>query len=106
MIQFIKNGNLFLIQILKHNFLYDKNKQAQDGYFPFGTEHAKDYNYRDLKEFFNYYALGQCPDTTSKQTKALYSDLCRLAENLLNWIELNTPENIKSSFSIPLSKNG
>ena len=89
---------------IKHNFLYDKNKQAQDGYFPFGTEHAKDYNYRDLKEFFNYYAVGQCPDTISKQTKALYRDLCRLAENLLNWIELNTPENIKSGFSMTLSK--
>ena len=99
-----KKWESFFKSDIKQQFIYDKNKQAQDGYFPFGTEHAKDYNYRDLKEFFNYYSVGQCPDSTSKQTKILYDDLCSLAENLLNWIELNTPDNIKSSFSMPLPK--
>ena len=88
----------------KHLFLFDKNKQAQDGYFPFGTEHAKNYKFRDLKEFYNYYAIGQCPDFTSKETKLLYNDLCHLSEKLLYWIEINTPSEVKSKFSMPLSK--
>ena len=88
----------------KHLFLFDKDKQAQDGYFPFGTEHAKDYSFRDLKEFYNYYAMGQCPKELSKETRLLYDHLCTLAEQLLNWIEQNTPKDIKSNFSMPLSK--
>ena len=88
----------------KHLFLFDKDKQAQDGYFPFGTEHAKDYNFRDLKEFYNYYAIGQCPEELRKETRLLYENLCSLAEELLNWIEHNTPNDIKSNFSMPLSK--
>ena len=88
----------------KQLFLFDKKKQAQDGYFPFGTEHAKDYNHRDLKEFYNYYSMGQCPAFTSKQTKLLYDDLCNLSKQLLNWIEFNTPDSIKLKFSMPLSK--
>ena len=88
----------------KNTFLFDKSKQAQDGYFPFGTEHAKDYNFRDLKEFYNYYAIGKCPDSTSTKIKCLYDDLCDLSENLLNWIEINTPDSIKLKFSMPLSK--
>ena len=88
----------------KKTYLFDKNKQAQDGYFPFGTEHAKNYNFRDLKEFYNYYAIGKCPDSTSIKTKLLYDNLCTLSEKLLNWIQLITPDAIKSKFSMPLPK--
>ena len=34
----------------------------------------------------------------------MYDDLCHLSEKLLYWIEINTPSEVKSKFSMPLSK--
>ena len=37
----------------KHDYLFDPINQ--DGYFPTGTENAKDYPIKDHKEFYHFY---------------------------------------------------
>ena len=85
---------------LKHTFLFDPLKQ--DGYFPLGTENAKGYSAKDHKEFFHFYLWGRTPDFISPATKKLYDSLVNITSNLLEWIELNTPSEIRSRFSEPL----
>ena len=84
----------------KHAFLFDPLKQ--DGYFPLGTENAKGYSAKDHKEFFHYYLWGKTPESISPATKELYNSLVKMTSHLLEWIELNTPTEIRSKFSEPL----
>ena len=79
----------------KHNYPFDLEKQ--DGFFPFGIEHAKDYHHKDLKEFYHIYPWGRFPKELSKKTKLLYHNLCEFAETLLKMVELNTPESIQKN---------
>ena len=83
-------------------FQYLFNKKNQDGYFPLGTENAKGTSIKDLKEFFHVYPWGQYPSELSDSTWILYDKLLKLTSILLGWIQENTPENIKSQFSMPL----
>ena len=85
---------------LKHTYLFDPLKQ--DGYFPLGTENAKGYSAKDHKEFFHFYLWGRTPDSISPATKELYDSLVDITSLLLEWIELNTPPEIRSRFSEPL----
>jgi isopenicillin N synthase-like dioxygenase len=85
---------------LKHTYLFDPLKQ--DGYFPLGTENAKGYSAKDHKEFFHFYLWGRTPDSISPATKELYDSLVNITSLLLEWIELNTPPEIRSRFSEPL----
>ena len=85
---------------LKHTFLFDPLRQ--DGYFPLGTENAKGYSAKDHKEFFHFYLWGRTPDSISPATKELYDSLVNITSLLLEWIELNTPPEIRSKFSEPL----
>ena len=85
---------------LKHTFLFDPLKQ--DGYFPLGTENAKGYSAKDHKEFFHFYLWGRTPDSITPATKELYDSLVNITSLLLEWVELNTPPEIRSKFSEPL----
>ena len=86
----------------KHNYKF--HPEQQDGYFPFGIEHAKDYSQKDLKEFYHIYPWGRYPQEISSKTRELYQYLCDLAGTLLIWVEENTPKEVKSKFSIPLKE--
>ena len=86
----------------KHNYKFHPEKQ--DGYFPFGIEHAKDYSQKDLKEFYHIYPWGRYPQEISSKTRELYQYLCDLTGTLLTWVEKNTPEEIRRNFSIPLEE--
>lgn len=86
----------------KNEYLFDLEKQ--DGYFPLGSENAKGYSVKDLKEFYHIYPWGRYPETIGVNTKNLYRQLCSIAEELLNWVEDNTPAEISGKFSIPLSQ--
>lgn len=85
----------------KFNYSFDKT--TQDGYFPFLSETAKDNNIQDLKEFYHYYPWGKFPNQLSGKTRELYYDLSNLAGVLLTWVEQNTPAEIASTFSMPLT---
>ena len=90
---FFKNNN-------KEKYLYDPLKQ--DGYFPFQTENAKNSNLKDLKEFFHFYSWGRYPKELGDATLILYDQLLELTSVLLEWIQNQTPKNVKSLFSAPL----
>ena len=86
----------------KHNYLY--NKETTEGYLPMGTEKAKDSEISDIKEFYNLYTWGKFPDELSDQAKTLHTKMTTLSATLLTWIQDNTPEEVKTKFSMPLNQ--
>ena len=84
----------------KNNYLFHKVKQ--DGYFPFMSENAKGSKIKDLKEFYHIYDWGRYPIEISDKTSILIKEFKNMAKHLLSEINLNSPLDIKSKFSIPL----
>ena len=84
----------------KHKYPYDPVKQ--DGFFPFKTENAKGQSLKDLKEFFHIYSWGRYPEELSNKTLDLYAQLLELTATLLGWIQVETPRDVSSLFSMPL----
>lgn len=84
----------------KNKYLFDKEKQ--DGYFPYLSENAKDVEQKDLKEFYHYYTWGRYPESLSNKTRQLRDQMTVLASELLQWIQLHTPEVVRAKFSMPL----
>ena len=92
--------SMFFSREIKNNYLFNEN--TQDGFFPFKSENAKGNPAKDLKEFFHFYPWGMFPKGLSNKTKILFKQLLELAETLLEWIERESPENVKLLFSMPL----
>ncbi len=90
----------FFAEDTKHAYLYDKS--TQDGYFPFQSENAKGATAKDLKEFFHVYPWGKYPDSVGPATMKLHEQLTQLAATLLDWIERETPPEIKAHYKEPL----
>lgn len=96
------------------SFFDDKRKvdylfseAEQDGYYPTSvSEKAKGYDVKDLKEFYNVYTCGRgrYPNFIDETTKQLARELTALASTLLEWIQKNTPDEIRHQFSTPLSE--
>ncbi len=86
----------------KNEYLF--STEQQDGYFPFQTENAKGQDLKDLKEFYHIYPWGLYPKEVSEATRILYDQLLELTSTLLGWIQGQTPEDIRSKFSIPLKE--
>ncbi|MED5427105.1 MAG: 2OG-Fe(II) oxygenase family protein, partial [Candidatus Neomarinimicrobiota bacterium] len=57
---------------------------------------------KDLKEFYHIYPWGRYPVEISNATIELYECLVELTSVLLGWIQDETPDHVKSLFSIPL----
>ncbi|MBN8553913.1 MAG: isopenicillin N synthase family oxygenase [Deltaproteobacteria bacterium] len=92
----------FFANEAKHNYLYDK--KAQVGYFPFASENAKDSPIKDLKEFYHIYPGHALPKEVSERSLELFNELMKLGKILLDWLDEQTPSDIRSEFSMPLSK--
>lgn len=86
----------------KMKYKFDPKKQ--EGYFPFKTENAKDSKVKDLKEFFHLYPTTKAPEGMSPRTREMFTRLERLSIELLGWIQDNTPEHVRSKFSMPLTQ--
>ena len=84
----------------KNKYPYDPVRQ--DGFFPFKTENAKGQSLKDLKEFFHIYSWGRYPEELSNKTLDLYAQLLELTGTLLGWIQVETPRDVSSLFSMPL----
>lgn len=85
----------------KHKYLTDPAKH--DGYFPPSvSEIAKNHTRRDLKEFFHIYPWGQYPIEVSGAARSYYDLGKSLAATLLNWVEENSPAEVKARYSMPL----
>ena len=85
----------------KRHYLFDADDQ--DGFFPYLSENAKGHSQKDLKEFFHYYPWGMCPSYLRADTDRLYSQLRSLASILLNWVEENSPKEVRKGYSMNLS---
>lgn len=85
----------------KHQYTFKTDSQA--GYFPFRSENAKDHKIKDLKEFFHVYPRSELPESLKKDTWDLYHRIVTLGSELLNWVQLASPEEVKKLFSMPLS---
>ena len=86
----------------KLNYLRDYEKQ--DGYFPFKSEHAKDAQKKDLKEFYHVYPWGRVPEDLEAFTRQLYADLTAIGIELLSWLDQQMPDEISASLSMPLQE--
>ena len=86
----------------KLNYLRDYEKQ--DGYFPFKSEHAKDAQKKDLKEFYHVYPWGRVPEDLEAFTRKLYADLTAIGIELLSWLDQQMPDEISASLSMPLQE--
>ena len=95
-----KEWKSFFASDLKFNYQFDSDKQ--DGYFPLGSENAKEYKTKDLKEFYHIYPWGRFPNELSGATIDLYNKMVDVTSNLLEWIEVNSPSKIRTKFHIPL----
>lgn len=84
----------------KHGFLFDP--VAQDGYFPFKSENAKDSKVKDLKEFYHVYPNRRLPAGVKDSTDRMYAALNELGITLLEWIQSTIPADVRSLLSEPL----
>jgi isopenicillin N synthase-like dioxygenase len=84
----------------KHEYTFKAESQA--GYFPFRSENAKDYNIKDLKEFFHVYPRSAMPEFLMEDTWELYNQLVKLGGELLTWVQKASPAEVQKLFSIPL----
>ncbi len=84
---------------------YEFNENNHDGFISQTlSETAKGNEIKDLKEFYHYYPWGRCPESLKPTTETLAKDLTAMAKTLLSWVEENTPEQVTSRFSMPLSE--
>ena len=84
----------------KSDYLRDYEKQ--DGYFPFKSEHAKNAEEKDLKEFYHVYPWGRVPENLETSTRQLYADLTAIGVDLLSWLDQQIPEKVSATLSMPL----
>ena len=93
---------VFFNSDIKHSYTF--NSDTQDGYFPYRCESAKGYSTKDLKEFFHLYEWGKYPENVSRKALLLYYELMAIGRELLEWIDIHSPEKVKSKFSMPVSE--
>lgn len=87
----------------KHAYRFSDGDQ--DGYFgPDVSETAKGNTVKDIKEFFHVYPWGQYPTEVSDAALRYAAIAKGIAETLLGWVEDNTPEQVRSTFSMPLPR--
>ena len=84
----------------KHAYTFKAESQA--GYFPFRSENAKDSPIKDLKEFFHVYPRSKMPEFLMEDTWKLYHELVKLGQELLNWVQSASPDEVRNLFSMPL----
>ncbi len=100
-VQTYESWGRFFASDSKHDYLRDPVNQ--DGYFPFKSEHAKNAEQKDLKEFYHVYPWGRLPDDLAALTQAFYADLAALGAELLAWIDGQLPANIAGGLSSALA---
>ena len=79
---------------------YDMDPDRQDGYFSIQkAEHAKGYEQRDFKEYFQYYPWGRCPDHLRADLTDHYRAAVEFAAQLLGFVEQWAPTEVTRLFS-------
>ncbi|MFQ3307496.1 MAG: isopenicillin N synthase-like dioxygenase [Candidatus Midichloriaceae bacterium] len=85
----------------KKKYIFSRKfEKVQDGYFPFSiSEIAKDYDVKDLKEFYHYSPGGRDLPQGITRTGYLYSKLMELALILLSSLNEETPKKLAKSLN-------
>lgn len=92
----------FFRDIGKHDYTF--KPKSQTGYFPFKSENAKDSPIKDLKEFYHTYSSNDLPSNIEQEsTIKIRNKLFAMALNLLQWLDRETPESIRNTYSSTLS---
>jgi isopenicillin N synthase-like dioxygenase len=87
----------------KNNLAHLFDPEKHDGYIPQKlSETAKGYGFKDIKEFYHYYLGERCPSICDEVTPTLYRELAKMAAILLQWVDENTPAEVRVKFSMPL----
>lgn len=101
--QVYEDWKTFFADERKRDYLCDG--KTLDGYVsPDVSEIARGYDVKDLKEFFSVFQTGKFPEFLGSATRQLANEMISLAATLLQWIEDETPQEIKEKFSMPLSE--
>ena len=75
----------------------------QDGYFSLEeAEHAKGFVERDLKEYFQFYPWGRCPESLQSDLASHFDAAVELGAELLNCIARSLPEAVTTELTEPL----
>lgn len=90
----------------KHRYAARPQQSGRfDGYFSTAvSETAKNHTQRDLKEFFHIYPWGCYPVEVSDAARQYYTAGSKLAAQLLQWVDDNSPTPVKTGYAMPLSK--
>lgn len=97
-----QNWQAFFNTEAKSDYVY--NKGTQDGFFPQSvSEVAKGFKKKDIKEYYHYYPWGQCPQELKEEISDYYQSTSKLARELLDWIEQESPEEVSKHYREPLS---
>lgn len=84
---------------------YRMDPEKQDGYFSTETaEHAKGYDRRDFKEYFQYYPWGRCPEALLPDIDGHYRQALDVASQLLRWVGEYAPTAVIGPLSEPLEQ--
>ncbi len=83
---------------------YRYHKDTQDGFYGRDeAETAKNFERKDIKEYYHYYPWGQCPEKLKANLERYYREAHELAATLLSWVEKYSPPEIAESYSEALS---
>ena len=87
----------------KHAYAYDPARH--DGFFSTAvSEVAKGNDKKDLKEYYHYFGWGRYPSEVSDAARRYYEAASTLAAELLSWLEMHTPADVRGGFSMPLAE--
>lgn len=73
------------------------------GYYGFKSENAKGSEHKDLKEFYHVYESKPVPASVEQETRDFQSKMISIGSKLLEWLDDNTPDDIKSKLSQALT---
>jgi isopenicillin N synthase-like dioxygenase len=99
--QLYEDWSKFFASEVKEKYTHKPGQQV--GFFPMGSEKAKDRNVFDLKEFYHYYQGGPVPTQAKNSTIALRNELNLLGLRLLSAIYSALPAEIKNGLQEPLN---
>lgn len=86
----------------KESYLF--NTEKFDGFYPARVaEAAKGRLTRDIKEYYHYFPWGRCPESLKAQADSYYELACNFGSELLSWVEMHSPPEVKKNYSESLS---
>lgn len=85
----------------KTQYAFDRDKQ--DGFFSTAiSETAKGHSKKDIKEYYHLYPWGRYPAEVPDTARRYYDVANTLAQELLGWVQENSPAEVRARFSMAL----